>query len=358
MNTLTLKRRCKRNLTIMLSLILMFIVTGCGKEEKKKEEVSYNGTLVFTYGNNYVTKGEVYIYLMTISERYVSQYGEAVWETMLPMEGTEETIPMEEAVKQETVEEIVRVKTLVAQAEDFKVVLTEADQARIHEDAELFFHGLTDDNIAKMELDEDVIYKVYSENEIANRVKEQLLYDDPVEISDEEARMTTFYDMYFHCYGVDENGVMTPYTEEEKKIQYENALSACSTLATANIDENQEAENIAKLAEYYKLTEAGEYTMSPQDILDVYGENVHDFLYSMEPGDYSAVMETEYGYHVFQMIELTDQRATQARKEAMTEEAINEQLASNLDKWQKKIDSDFAYPESIDMNVYNTITVN
>ena len=339
-------------------MMFTLLATGCGKEEDKNKEAIYNGTLVFTYGDHYVTKGEVYIYLQTIGERYESQYGEAVWETTISVEGSEEVISMEEAVKEEVVEEIVKVKTLVAQADNFKVKLTEAEEAKLEEEAKEFYNGLTDADISKMEIDEETILKVLTESEIAARVEEQLLIDNPIEISDEEARMTTFYDMYFHCYTIDENGVITPFTEEEKKIQYENALSACSTLATATIDENQDAENIAKLAEYYKLEEAQEYTISPDEIIETYGQDVYDLLYSMEPGDYSGVMETEYGYHVFQMIALTDHKATQARKETMTQEAVSAQLAENLAAWQKKIDSDFSYPESIDMDVYDTIKIN
>ncbi len=348
----------KKIFLLMLVAVLSVGMTGCGKRDKENDENAYTGTLVFTYGDNYVTKGEVYIYLNTIAERYEKQYGENVWENTLPSDDPESGISMEAAVKEEAVNEIVRVKTLYAQAEKYKVFLTEADEAALGEQANKFYDGLTDADISEMEIDEETVYKVLIETETARRVEEKLLEDNPVEISDEEARMTTFYDMYFPCYNMDENGVITPYSEEEKKIQYENALSACSTLATANIDEDKDAENIANLAEYYKLEEAGEYTISPQEILDTYGQDVYDLLYSMKSGDYSGVMETEYGYHVFQMIALTDPKATQAKKETMTEEAVTTQLSDNLASWKKKTDPDFSYPESVDMDVYNTININ
>lgn len=348
----------KKICILILVAVLSAGMAGCGKKNVQNDENAYTGTLVFTYGDNYVTKGEVYIYLNTIAERYEKQYGENVWENTLPSDDAEGEVSMEEAVKEEAVNEIVRVKTLYDQAEKYKVYLTEADEAALSEQAKIFYDGLTDADISKMEIDEETVYKVLLETETARRVEEKLLEDNPVEISDEEARMTTFYDMYFPCYTIDENGVITPYTEEEKKIQYENALSACSTLATANIDEDKDAENIANLAEYYKLVEAGEYTISPQEILDTYGQDVYDMLYSMKSGDYSGVMETEYGYHVFQMIALTDPKATQAKKETMTEAAVTAQLSDNLSSWRKKTDPDFSYPESVDMDVYDTIIIN
>lgn len=36
------------------------------------------------------------------------------------------------------------------------------------------------------------------ENAIASKVEAKILDDRKIEISDEEARMTTFYDMYLH----------------------------------------------------------------------------------------------------------------------------------------------------------------
>lgn len=347
-------KKCNISIFVVLSMLIVLSLAGCGKKNDKPDESAYNGTLVFTYGDNYVTKGEVYIYYNTICERYESQYGKEVWEREIS-NGKDESITMDEAVREETIKEIVKVKTLVSQSDSFRVFLTEAEEAELRQNAKDIYKGFTDEDIAKMELDEDVIYRVLSETELAGRVEERLLIDNPIEVSDEDARMTTFYDMYFNCYRMGSNDNIVPFSEEERKIQYENALTACSTLATANIDENKDAENIAKLAEYYKLSEAGEYTMSPDDIMEVYGEDVYDLLYSMKAGDYSTVIETEYGYHVFQMISLTDPKATKAKKEAMTIQKIDAQLATNLAKWQKKIDSDFKYPESIDMDVYNTI---
>ena len=234
--------------------------------------------------------------------------------------------------------------------------MTVADVGKYYED---FFEDFSMEKyrqmISRMELTEDKIYQVFYENEIAGRVEAKILESDPVEISDEMARMTTFYDMYFQCYSIEDDGTVVEYTEEQKQEQKENALQACSTLATATIDENKDAENIEKLAEYYKLDQAGEQTLTPDEILETYGEDVYNLLYSMQNGDYSTVVETEYGYHVFQMIALTDQKATKARKETMTADAIKERISSQLETWQKEIDPEFSYPDSVNMELYDTI---
>lgn len=347
---------CKRISVLMGCLALMFSLAACGEqnEEPAGEE---NTTMVFQYGDNIVTKGEVYIYIRTVQERYELQYGADVWQLTLPASGSD-SVSMVDLTREEVVNEIVKVKTLVAHAEDFGIALTDEEITELQARAKSFYEGLTDEDISKMELTEYKIYQVFYENEIAGIVENKILEKNPVEISDENARMTTFYDMYFACYSIEENGQVVEYSEEEKQQQYENALQACSTLATASIDEDKNAENIEKLAEYYKLDQAKEQTLAPSEILETYGEDVYNLLYSMENGDYSSVVQTEYGYHVFQMISLTDTKATKANKDKMTSEAVKEEISSQLDTWQKEIDKDFSYPASVNMEIYDTIEIN
>lgn len=345
----------KHILVIISCILLLFTLAGCGKKEPEKVS-GETGTVVFQYGDNIVTKGEVYIYICTIKDRYELQYGEDVWQLSLPDDSGSD-VSMVDLTRQEVVEEIIKVKTLAAHADELDVSLSDAKIAEIETDAEEFYNGLTDDDKSKMELTKDKVVQVMKENVLADAVEEKILEDNPVEISDEQARMTTFYDMYFECYTIGENGMVIPYSAEDRQKQYENALQACGTLATASIDEDNDAENIEKLAEYYKLSQAKEQTLASVDILETYGEDIYNMLYSMENGDYSTVIESEYGYHVFQMIALTDQKATNGRKEAMKQEEIKKQLASRIEKWQKDIDADFIYPDSVNMDVYDCISL-
>lgn len=351
------RRHGKKRQVVILACCLALMLCLCACGDGAKEEVQEdNTTMVFRYGDNIVTVGEVYIYIRTVKERYELQYGEDVWQLSLPASGGD-SVSMVDLTREAVVSEIVRVKTLAAHADEFGVTLTSQETSQLGEKANSFFIGLTDEDIAKMELTEDKIYQVFYENEIAGIVEARILEDNPVEISDETARMTTFYDMYFPCYSISQSGMVTEYSEEDKRQQYENALQACSTLATAAIDEDKDAENIEKLAEYYRLEQAKEQTLVPEEILEIYGEDIYNLLYAMENGDYSTVVETEYGYHVFQMIALTDPKATKSRKETMTAEAIEERLSSQMHAWQQEIDANFVYPGSVNMEVYDTIEI-
>ena len=337
-----------------LSLIFFIIfVTGCTKHSVDDKDIK-DDKVVFQYCDNIITKAEVYVYINTIKDRYESQYGEDVWALSLP-DSDSEDVSMIDLTRQEVVDEIIKVKTLYAHADDYDISLTEKENSEIEERAADFYNGLTDNEKLDMSLTNDKITQILVENAIAKKVEDKILEDTPIEISDEQARMTTFYDMYFDCYDISEDGTIVPYDSEKRREQYEQALAACSSLATAVLDNDEDAENIEKLSEYYQLEHAKEQTMTPEEILETYGEDIYNLLYSMENGDYSTVVESEYGYHVFQMIALTDADETASRKAQMTEAAIDDMLADTIDKWQKEIDADFSYPDSVDMDVYDTI---
>lgn len=341
---------------LLVAIMCLTMLSGCGDKKNIEEFEGNKGTVVFQFGDHIVTLGETYIYAKTVQERYVNQYGEAVWQLILPATGTDAQ-SMVDLTREAIVEEIVKVKTLFEHASDYGIALTDEEIAILEETAKDFYSGLTDDDIRTMELTEELVYQVLYENKIANIVTEKILERDPVEISDETARKTTFYDMYFACYSIDSSGEIIPYSQEEKKTQYDNALQACSTLGTSGISEDHEAQNIEKLAEYYQLDQAKEQTLTPREILEIYGEDVYNLLYSMQNGEYTTVVETEYGYHVFEMIELTDVKATKEYKDMLTAEETDKQMSSRLTAWRNAIDSKFSYPESVNMDVYKKIVI-
>ena len=345
----------KTSIVLLMLMLMPFLLTGCGKNNKKDDTV-HDGTVVFQYGDNIVTKAEVYIYVNTIKERYESQYGQDVWALSLPEDAGDE-ISMTDLTREAVVTEIIKVKTLNAHADELGISLTEKELSDIDEAAKNFYDGLTDSDKASMEMTLEKITQVMTENTIAKKMEDKILENSPIEISDEQARETTFFDMYFECYTIDDKGVITPFDSEKKKQQYEKALAACSTLSTTAVEGGIDSESMEKLSEYYELENAKEHTMTPEEILETYGEEIYNLLYNMKNGDYSTVVQSEYGYHVFLMIALTDIDATAEKKEQMTAEAIDNQLAETIEAWKKEIDSDFVYPDSVDMEVYDTISI-
>ena len=114
--------------------------------------------------------------------------------------------------------------------------------------------------------------------------------------------------------------------------------------------------NITFLGHTNNLRYAGSHTMSKDQILESYGQEVLDTLYNMQDGDISPVIETENGYHIFQMTYLTDEKATATNKAELTKEANDAYFNNLLTNWVSKIDKDYTYSKSVNTDVYSMIT--
>lgn len=339
-----------------IALILIMsglLLTGCKKDEQAHGD--NEDVVVFSYGGEDVTVGEVYIYYETIKQYYESMYGDDVWDTSIATT-TDVDASVAKLVREAVVDEVVRTKTLARQAPDYNISLSDAEKKQVADEAKEIYKGLTDKDIQRMSITEAIIAKTVEQKLLAGYVEAALLEENPIEISDEEARMTTFYDLYFNCYEKDTSGAIVPLSDEMKQQQYENAVEACGLLTTAAVDNAEEKEiKIEDIAKLYKLDESARCTYSPEEINDIYGEDICSLLYSMENGTHSTVIETEYGYHIFKMIALTDKNATANKKNQMTKTAKDNRLNEKLTDWKEKIDKDFSYPESVNMEVYEQI---
>ena len=328
-------------------MVLSLCFTGCGSKDSEEE-----GDIVFTFAKNPITLGEVYVYAETVKEDYEATYGKDVWNMTIKLaDGTEEN--MEVVTRKDIIDTIVRVKVLNAISKNYGIELTDAEITAEKNKADIFFNRLTDDQLDKMQITENLVENVFCENLLAQRVYEKLIDDAGIEISDEEARETTFYDMFFAFYSEDEDKNLSEITDIKKQEQYNKALQAYKTLVSPV---SEESGNIESLAAYYNLEYSRYYTMTPKEIKEQYGEDIYEDLYQLEDGSYSLIIETEYGYHLFYMKYLTDPEATADRKKELTIDAEERFFASKFPSWQRTVDSEYSYVKSVNMDVYDKIS--
>ncbi|MBQ6231075.1 MAG: peptidyl-prolyl cis-trans isomerase [Eubacterium sp.] len=333
---------------LILSMVFAALALGgCSSKDSEDE-----GDIVFNFAKNPITLGEVYVYAETVIEDYESTYGKDVWNMTIKLaDGTEEN--MEVVTRKDIIDTIVRVKVLNAISKNYGVELTDAEIAAEKNRADIFFNRLTDDQLEKMQITENLVENVFCENLLAQRVYEKLVEDAGIEISDEEARETTFYDMFFAFYSEDEDKNIIEITDIKKQEQYNKALQAYKTLVSPV---SEESGNIESLAAYYNLEFSQYYTMTPKEIKEQYGEDIYEDIYQLEDGSYSLIIETEYGYHLFYMKYLTDPEATAARKKELTIDAEDKYFASKFPGWQRTVDAEYSYAKSVNMDVYNKIS--
>lgn len=331
-------RELKRILLFAFCIIFSFSLVGCKKKQEEKE------TVVYEFGDEEILYGEYFIYAKTIEEDYRKVYGNGIWGLELETEDGKKTV--KEVTIEDIVEDINRIKVLNAQVEDMKISLTTKEKEEIENLTDDFLLGLTEEDIENSEITRNIVERVMKENILAEKVYKRILEDYDFEISEEEARMTSFYDMVFECYEVGKDGEVKEYDKEKKEEQLKKANQALSSLAQ---DSDMSYE---KLIDQYDLKYSANYVMSRTELIDEYGETVASNILSLSDGEISSVIESKYGYHIFKMVEENDKELTKKNKEEIIRKKQKEYFAAIYSDWLKKYDRHFSM-EDINMELIN-----
>lgn len=328
----------KKIVVWLLTAVCLISLSACGKKQEEN-----TGTVVYEFGDSVVTYGEFYIYAKTVEEDYQKSYGNGIWSLELTTD--EGTSTVKDITVKDVVSDINRVKVLVDQAEDLKVALSNNEKAEAENAADKFYSGLTEQDKEVSEITKPIVVQVMEENMLAKKVYDAKIAEYDFEISEEEARMTTFYDMVFECYSVQKDGTVEEYTEEKKAIQLEKANEALSSIAQG------EDVTYEDIVDKYKLEYSASYTMSKTEMIEEYGESVADKLLALVDGEVSTVVESKYGYHIFKMIKSNDEELTKKNKEEIIAKKQKEYFNGVYVDWLKKYDSKFNFEEDVDMTV-------
>lgn len=330
---------------LMVGIMSVFLLSGCVEEMPISEE---GKETVYEFGKEKISYGEVYIYANTIKENYESTYGPGIWSIELEnSEGILKTV--ESVTREDIIESINRAKVLASKANKYNISLSEENKAEIKEKAKAFYEGLTKQDLETSRITLPLVEKIYEENTMASKVYKKVLMEQDFEVSEEEARMTTFFDMIFECYTLEEDGTITPYSDEKKTEQFKKANEALHRLAT---EENMDERDIVI---QYDLQYTNTYTLSKIDIIKEYGEEVSDVLLGLSDGGFSKVVESEYGYHIFKMIQIHNVDFTKENQANMTAEKEKEYFAVLYEKWLKEYDGRFNYQRDVNMEVFEEI---
>lgn len=338
----------KRLICVLLMCMLAVTTAACGSGEN----TDTGKEIVLRYNGEDIGIDEVYIYAETIKESYEEKYGSEVWtKSIVTNDGLE--MNAVDAARREAIAKLVKTKTLITKSGEYGISLTDGEQKQQDKAAEEFYDILTDQQIAEVGLELDTVKRVMNESALADKIYDYVMKQSSTEISDEQARMSTFYDMFFECYSEDDFGNITVYPQSRIDAQKKKAESAYEAIQEES--DNPDL-NIAFLGSAKELKYAGTHTMSRDDILNTYGQDALDILYSMSDGQISTVVETQYGYHIFQMLKLTDEAATAKNKQKLAEAADAEYYDSLMADWMNELDSDYSYSKRVDMDVYDKIS--
>lgn len=320
-------------------IMCMVLCSACGKKEVEVQDAS----VVYHFGEDDITYGEYYIYAKTVEEDYRKSYGNGVWDLELSVDDESRTV--RDITIDDIIEDINRVKILASHAGDYSIALTDNEKAEVENKTEAFYKGLTDKDLKDTELTKQIISGVMEENILAKKVYDQVLSDYDFEISDEEARMITFYDLVFECYSIEKDGSVKEYTEEKKALQLERANEALESLA------QDEGISYNDIVDKYNLSYSSEYTMSKAELIEEYGEAVANNILALSDGEISVVIETQYGYHLFKMIESSNEELTKENKRQIIASKQKEYFNGVYSDWLKEYDSHFDASKDVNMEL-------
>lgn len=340
------KSNWKKRLGVGLLVLCMGVTfTACGKEEITDTA----SQKVFSMGKEKIYLDEVWIYAKTVMEGYEQKYGSQVW-TIETEDSKGSVRTMEDITREDIIEDIRLTRILAGKAEEYQVSLTDAEKEEAQEQASVFYNNLTDSQIAQMGINRETVERVFEDNMLADKVYNQIMVVGNVEVSDEEARMTTIYDMYFACYKEDSAGNIVSFTDADRLRQKANADEAMTLLGNPENPADYDA-----IVSKYGLNHGGSRTMSYAELVSEYGESLVATLYALENGMHTPVVETEYGYHIIGMVALTNSDATAQRKQELLEVKQKEYFATLYEEWSKAVDKGWDYRRDVDQNIYDKI---
>lgn len=284
--------------TAILLALMMFLCTGCGKQEELAVAVTWGLAKdeLFQLNGESLTVPEAKILLTTQMAGYRNLYGEAV----LTRQFGERTL--EETIKENTLSLLGKIMVMNQMAEKYQIRLTEEELNQTQLAAEEYVSELSNEERELLDAEEKDAQALFEKILLADKVFEELTGEQEIEISDDEARVVTIRHIMIKTVKTDENGMHQPLGSLEKQEAYTKSLEIFDRLL--------QGADFDSMSELYNEDIRSEYSVGRGDLTQV----LEDAVFSMETGETSIVLESAAGYHIIRCVNNFDREATEQNK--------------------------------------------
>ncbi|MBO6148730.1 MAG: peptidylprolyl isomerase [Lachnospiraceae bacterium] len=307
----------------MLALYTMCILSGCAKQEEKKDvvlttEFSENELFRIESKSGFLSEAEVY--MKASADKYQSVFGEEIWKQNLG------GLSLGDEIKDSTLARLAQIKCMNLLAEEWDIALSEEELKKVSLAAEEF-SASPDMWPNGMEADPLLAESMYAEYALADKIYHEVTKDVNPEISDDEARTIEVMQILVKTYKLDEEGKRLPFNDEEKAAALAKITEAYSRA--------QKEENFEDLVREYNEADQGRYSFGKGTM----PKEFEEVAFNLDAGELSGIVETEYGYHLILCVSNFNEEETDANKARIVQERKKETFNRVYDGFVSKLHS-------------------
>ena len=258
---------------------------------------------VFRINTLSCNRSEMNIYLTNMANAYEATFGEQIWTTSAG------NTTIEDAFKETVLAKVTRIKVLNLMAKEEKITLSGDEKKSLKKAAKAYMKTLSKNEKTELGADEDLVYQMYSEYALAEKVYNSIVDEVNFEISDDDARSITVEQIFIKTYHEDTHGRLTDYSDAAKAEAKERALAIREKAVTES--------DFESLCALYNEEDESTHTYRRGEMPEAY-ENV---AFALEEGEISYVITTDDGYYIVKCISTYERKATNENKEAIINEA-------------------------------------
>ena len=313
---------------LVITLILtgfMIFTAGCTEPEEGTKVILTTGFAkdeVFRLEDKSCSVGEMMVYLTNIQNQYENVYGSRIWDSKV------EGVTLENNVKDMALSKMAQIKAIVLLAEKEGISLDEEELKKVEMAADEYYSSLNGAEIKAMGIDRDVIFNLYKEYALSEKLYQDIIKDINPEISDDEARTITVEHILIKTYNLDEAGNRHEYTD--------NARNEARRLAEDILERIGEGESFEDLAAEYNEDTSLTYSFGKGE-MDAVFENA---AFNLGEGEVSGIVETEYGFHIIKCISTFNREVTDANKVKIVEERRNKAFSEVYNDYVSTLNKD------------------
>jgi len=263
---------------------------------------------------------------MQWEKSYLDSYGEDMWSMELDEEGT----TLADSLKEEVLDSVCEIHLMNQHAEEYGAALTELEEQELHKRAAGFMEAYNSSLLEFAGADEEFVYERLREKELSLLVAETSVADYVPGLSEEQVRREGICYVLVSTTGLrDDEGKLTPFSEEEVKRRTEFVYELC--------DKAREAGDLKSVAEAEDLTPI-ESSMGIDNTNDGQEPRMLDAARRLAVGEISDPIQTEEGWFLVQHTSSYDPEGTDYWREYLTGLAREERRRELYEEWKENSD--------------------